>query len=110
MSTQINTYAMVGAILPYDGELYDKLEPYMDDAFEGVQHHDGLCVLYDGMNGEYIAVGKVVAKSANHEGFVAPVRLPAPTPDEIWLLRIEIGKLFPGVSFCVEPLVITHYR
>jgi hypothetical protein len=112
MSVQANTYAMIGAILPFadNFDLVKRLEPYMDSGFKGIHHHNGLCVLFDGMNGDYIAVGRVVAKSANNEGFVAPVRLPAPTADEIVQLRREILQLFPGADFCVEPLVITHYR
>jgi hypothetical protein len=78
MSTQLNTYVLVGVKLPYDhfsgDDLdtdadYEKLEPYMDSAFKGIEHHNGLCVLFDGMNGKYIAAGRVLAKTDESDGF-----------------------------------------
>ena len=110
MSVQANTYAMIGAILPYRNDLYDSLEPYMDSAFKGIHHHEGLCVLYDGMNGEYIAVGRVIAKSGNHEGFVAPVRFPDLEEFEAFEIESGIRALFPDEAVHVEPFVLTHYR
>ena len=44
MSVQMNTYCFIGALLPYapfrGSDIYEKLEPYFDSAFEGIKHHD----------------------------------------------------------------------
>jgi len=75
MSVQANTYVMRGALVPYSEMKgrYDELAPYMDSAFKGIHHKDGVCVLYDGMNGKYVAVGRVLAKTKNHQGLDEPV-------------------------------------
>lgn len=117
MSVQCNTYVMIGALFPYS-ELfenqYDRLEPYTDSAFKGIHHHNGLCVLPDGMNGEYVAIGKVLAKSENYQGFNAPVLIEfgrAQIAEVGRLLTKEFGDLLGKLELCpVQPLVISHYR
>lgn len=115
MSVHLNTYVMLGALLPYaafksDG-WHDRLEPYMDNAFNDLQHYDGLCVLWDGMNGKYVAIGKVLAKSDNHQGFAEPIVLNGLAPAEVTELYDKIKAIIPpGLSFKVQRLVISHYR
>jgi hypothetical protein len=72
MSVQSNTYVMVGVKLEYghfseeqEGEL---LEPYKDSAYKGIHHHNGLCVLSDGMGGRYIFAGRILAKTIDDDG------------------------------------------
>lgn len=77
MSVQCNTYVMQGVLFMHDDmesvkPLCKKFEPYEDSAFEGIKHHEGLCVLYDGMNGKYVAIGRVLAKTENDQGFDEP--------------------------------------
>lgn len=77
MSTQINQYLMWGISLPYkwhqewekqnekpDG-FYEEFEDFMDDsAFSAdIQHKDGIFCLFDGCNGSFIIIGRVLAKS-----------------------------------------------
>lgn len=119
MSVQANTYIMRGALFSYDavksqlGDDYDaKLEPYMDSAFKGVQHRDGLCVLCDGMNGKYVAIGQVIAKTENHQGFDEVYGFAdgsfGPNKDLVLKDRIEI---LTGINDAkIEWLVLTHYR
>ena len=117
MSMQHNIYVMIGTTFPYDtfkdDVKYSQLEPFMDSAFDDVHHHEGLCILFDGMNGEYVAVGKVLAKSANHEGLVAPLVVRA-TPAEISEVKDNIQRSIGGITllpdFEVAPLVIRHCR
>jgi hypothetical protein len=78
MSVQLNTYVMYGVLLPFRRELSDEqndlLEGYTDSAFTpDFNPKDGLTALDDGMNGEYLAIGKVIAKTDDHEGFSKPV-------------------------------------
>jgi hypothetical protein len=125
MSVQFNTYALWGVLLPYKGDLYDAAEPYRDDAFDQeVNPKDNVTVLFDGMDGNYIAVGHVLAKSPNHEGFSKPITLPrAPSvdrPEEM----VAYGEWRKGIVNVLAALdidldaegydlgwhVITHYR
>lgn len=113
MSTQTNTYAIIGAMLPYDlvgGDNYDKFEPYFDNAFEGIHHHDGLCILGDGMNGEYAVVGKVLAKS-DENGLLERPAVFDPIPnDEIQGLKEKIEALFPNQPIEIRAIALTHWR
>lgn len=116
MSVQLNTYVMYGVLLPFKRNLTDDqndiLEKYQDSAFKPeFNPKDGLTVLDDGMNGRYIAIGHVVAKSANYEGLNAPVILSS-TPDyDSEALHSIITVLgFDPVQCNAGWLVISHYR
>lgn len=118
MSVQCNTYVLRGAVLPYslfkaeagdDDDVHDRLEPYMDNAFEGIHHHEGLCVLFDGMSSKYVAIGYVRAKTKNHAGFEEPVAIPPPDAMGDALLKAAIEKL-AGSAVVIGDHVISHYR
>ena len=82
MSAQMNQYIIIGTKLGFDefnehmknrygvdqfGEWpREAIEPYEDSAFEGVHHHKGLCVLYDGRDGMFVVIGHVMLKSENN--------------------------------------------
>ncbi|WP_434681315.1 hypothetical protein J3P77_09475 [Pseudomonas sp. R1-18] len=119
MSVQSNTYLLVGVMLPYDhfddvhDDPYEVLEPYTDSAYKGIEHHNGLCVLYDGMGGSHIAIGRVLAKSDDQNGnygFNAPIdATTAMTPE----LQAEVAKLVQQqFNFApdVRAWILTHYR
>lgn len=115
MSVQANTYIMRGAIFAYkDVEAratYERLEPYMDDAFKGAHHNDGICVLFDGMNGNYVVAGEVYTKSRNHEGLQQVFTLPDSSldPDKDRALQGKIEALI-GLPAHINWVVLTHYR
>ena len=111
MSVQCNTYILRGALLPYADfkDRYDDLEPYMDSAFKGVHHHNGLCVIYDGMNGKYVAIGRVLAKTENHQGFDAPFTVSPATDHEDDMLRALVGSLARR-EVEIGTHIISHYR
>ena len=111
MSTQVNTYVLYGVLLPYVMDSDDRTEPYEDNPFhEETNPKDGITVLADGMNGEYLAIGHVIAKTRDGEGFAAPVALAQPTVnwEVIWDLVEALGvdrtTINPGW------FVISHYR
>lgn len=112
MSTQVNTYAIIGCFVPYDdvSTRYDELEPYMDSAYEGIQHHDDLCILFDGMSGKYAIVGRVLAKTENHQGLEAPVTFPILDNEERSRLLVKIKDLFPDKPAELRHIVVSHYR
>src|SRR5690606_21928000 len=113
MSVQMNTYVMWGVLLPFK-EFADRedFEPYMDSAFKGIHHHDGLCVLADGMDGKYMAIGHVLHKTSNHDGFNKPIQLHGQPVLEFDVYeRVEklIGRQLTG-NEGPSWLVLTHYR
>lgn len=116
MSVQLNTYVMHGVLLPFKDDLEDEqddiLDDYRDSAFKSeVNPKDGLTVLDDGMDGKYIAIGHVVAKSANYEGLNSPVRLVrAPKYDGEALRNLITALGFDHTKFSAGWLVISHYR
>lgn len=113
MSTQTNTYGIIGVKLPYDaiGEDEDeRFEPYMDSAFKGIQHHDGVCILKDGMNGEYIIAGWVIAKSDEYGHLPEPVAFPLLSRKEKKALEGKLAALFPQHPIVLQEIVLTHYR
>jgi hypothetical protein len=64
VSVDCKHYVLLGADIGYknDDETYDKLEPYMD------RKSNKLDCIYDGMNGEYILVGKILCDGDGCDG------------------------------------------
>jgi hypothetical protein len=115
MSVQQNTYVMWGVLLPYpdddDDEAYDRAEPYLDSAYDDKVNPKGnVTILFDGMNGKYVAVGHVVQKSRVYEGLGKPVEMSAPKRG--WKADIAAALADAGLTSDKRPgwLTITHYR
>lgn len=128
MSVQTNQYVMVGVQLPFrtkfaqkpediseedwnqeDAE-YELLDPYMDSAFKGIHHYNGLCVISDGMNGEYTMIGRVLEKSEVGQFLDGVFCL----SDEQKLI-VDITKELIEAQFGIEDpdvkiMFFTHYR
>ena len=43
----------------------DVEEKHMDTSADGINNHNGICIVSDGMNSEYVYVGYVLAKSGD---------------------------------------------
>ena len=74
MSIQRNRYIIIGCKYNYKefNEKYNDYEkyvsPYLDSSFdEKIIEHNGLSMIYDGMNGEYVYIGKIIKKTGEHE-------------------------------------------
>lgn len=80
MSVQVNQYLGYGYLIPYDDgiELLEKrhsedkieelIDSYNDSAYnKDIVEINGISVLFDGMNGKFIFIGKVFKKSSNYE-------------------------------------------
>lgn len=116
MSVQSNTYIMVGAKLPFDQFTEDQyeelLEPYRDSAYKGIQHHNNLCVVADGMGGRYVFIGRVLAKTDDQNGnygFDKPIDATAAMTPE---LQAEVATLIQqqfGLAPDVRLWIFTHY-
>lgn len=115
MSTQVNSYVMYGVVLPYElckGH-YVMLDPYMDSPFKPeVNPKDGLTVLFDGLNGKYVAIGHVVAKTENHQHFDAPIKLPVPYPKDTALtIKSLVGSMgIDPEAHLLRWVILSHYR
>ena len=77
MSVSVNTYVILGYKFEIDDLPYEECEPYLDSCHEGIKHHKGLFVLYDGMNGGYSIIGRVLAKTQNNMYFEDPFTVEA---------------------------------
>jgi hypothetical protein len=112
MSVQVNTYVLVGAKFDYDDLDYDSYSEYEDSAFEGIKHRNNLCVLSDGMNGEYIFIGHIKAKTENHEHFENPVDCSVSETEKHWIYE-NISANFKEISLNIEDIktwVVSYYR
>jgi hypothetical protein len=109
MSVKLNTYICIGCMFDYKEwkkELEDKMEsevqykrefmafdimePYFDSAYEGIHHKDDLCILSDGMNGEFVFVGRVFHKTECYQHFGEPV-----DATKIWKENKHLRKEIP---------------
>jgi hypothetical protein len=114
MDVRSNTYVIVGVKLDYDH--FDEeqeeslLEPYKDSAYRGIEHHNGLCVISDGMSGDYIIAGRVLAKTVDDEGRGFDMTECDTSPELVaevaGLLTEHLGIENPEV----QVLAFTHYR
>lgn len=123
MSVQVNQFLMWGLRMPYDwhkqwekdkdADFCETFESFMDDsAFEPtVKHKDGIFCLFDGKNGKYIFIGRVLAKSKDREliGDEGPIELNPPTEIEKEFIRNAVVKNF-GIYGDFRLWLITHYR
>lgn len=115
MSTSTQQYIIQGVRIPYKNDTYELYEDYIDDLrTDLITHHNGLRVLYDGRNGEYIVIGRIIAKSARYETIDGPFRIPDIDVTQAEMVAALINSNFPGHD--IDPLVdistwfVTHYR
>lgn len=121
MSVQINQYLMYGISVPYpkDEDFYDNHEQFhgMNSAFNSdiPAGPDGIFCLMDGMNGNYMVIGKVLAKSDNYERIADDKPLRIDTLTEVQKLEVvsAIQKHFDNnmqSPVIADYYFITHYR
>jgi hypothetical protein len=123
MSVSNNTYVIVGKRLGHK-EFQEILqsreidpEPYEDELSGDIKHHNGLCLLNDGFNGQYAIIGRVLAKSCQDEGLQTPYVIDfynlftsddCITRQVIDALREQFGIDLAWDEF--EVITLTHYR
>lgn len=124
MSTQINQYLIWGIRLPYkwheewervnekpDG-FYEHFEEFMDDsAFDSkIVHKDGIFMIFDGCNGKFIFIGRVIAKS--RDGYMIgdpPIDMGPLTEIEQELIRNSVQRNF-NVTGDFKQWLVVQYR
>lgn len=124
MSVQTNQYLFFGVKKDFNWskeweketgkDFYETFEDFMDDsAFKkDIHHKDGIFCLYDGMNGKYIIIGRVLAKGCDDEPCIAdnePMCFTEPTPLEKEFISNSIERNF-GIKEELKHWLITHYR
>lgn len=110
MSVNFNQYLLVGVVLPFTYFPDDDAEAYFDSPYRGIAHHQGLCILSDGMGGKYTVIGRVLQKSPVNEPLGAGI-LAMPEVDEA--LRAEVAQALEaqfGIKDSPSLLFLTHYR
>ena len=121
MSTQVNTYVLYGVLLqlkdcPLDElGLYNVLKPYTDSAFDPATNPaNGITALCDGLNGDYLAIGHVIAKTDCDTHLNDPVSIPAYAL-EIWSWAAAVADHAKELGYDLSKLqpswiVVSHYR
>lgn len=117
MSVQINQYIMIGVRIPFPGkhdDFYEKYESFMEDsAFNSnISHKEGIFCLFDGMNGKYVIIGRVMAKSSDGEYLAdgEPIELPLTLTElEQELISESINRNF-GIDEPLKTFFVTKYR
>ena len=124
MSVQVNQYLIIGVKKDFNWskeweketgkDFYDTFEGFMDDsAFKKeINHKDGIFCLYDGMNGKYIIIGRVLAKGCDDYPFIAdgePMCFTQLSVLETELIENSIQRNF-GIKEDLRHWLITHYR
>lgn len=122
MSVQVNTYVIVGFKFDYDEfkELFDNEEEldkfhdeFRDSAFEGIKNKNGLTLISDSMSGEYAILGRVIAKTANHEHFQKPIELSDLSKIKEMtasLISLALRGKVEASNDDLEAYVVSHYR
>lgn len=125
MSVQTNQYLIYGIKKDWDWvkqwekdndkEFYDTYEDFCDDsAFKKtVNHKDGIFCLFDGMNCQYIIIGRVIEKGSDDEPFVAnnkPISFDEPDEDLKFDVMESIQRNFGITDEETKYWLVTNYR
>ena len=123
MSVNSNTYVVFGIKLDYD-ELYDKIEnsnkedlweelldKYRESAFGPAK--EDFSIIPDGMDGEYVVIGKVLDKTEVYESFPGFANLTISDAEKIEVMS-KIMNLMEELEVVIlhdfpKLLVFTHY-
>ena len=87
MSEDRTDYVFYGFDAGYDNLDYDEWEGLIES--QGNEHFD---LIYDGMNGDFAFVGKIIARSDEYEGFA---RQKIDNPAGVGDIVREVKRVFP---------------
>jgi hypothetical protein len=109
VSVSNRSYVLYGVMVPYESVEYEQIENYLPG--EPKAKESGVAVIYDGMSGNYVAVGAVIAEADEYELFAEPV-LYGPNPDITHLAAVsgvlkELGITEHGPFTFIT---LTHFR
>ena len=79
MGTELMNYAILGVKLPYpemaddNEDAQEKCEEYFDSAYNtDIEGKNGINVIFDGMNGQYVFAGQILEKWNESSGGLEP--------------------------------------
>lgn len=81
----------------YNPENNDDLEDSFHEEYKGRTPHKKLNVIYDGMNEEYVVIGKVIIRAESHDGDGMPLTRLVLDMDEEVLVAQSLSENF-GIS------------
>lgn len=115
MSVSTNQYLILGVKLPYERETsYEDFEPYIDNGYKpDIIHKNGLACIYDGMNGNYIMLGRIIEKSPRDEQIDGPYCMEAVDPERAEFISGLINLSFPKIVVSAQDIklwIVTHYH
>lgn len=124
MSIQTNQYFMYGITVPYEWhkqweektgkDFHETFEEFMDDnSFTTqVNHKEGIFCLFDGRDGRYIIIGRVLEKTSDHDPFLASGKpLQVPELDELERMMIETNvERYFDLTGDFHYYFVTHYN
>ena len=124
MSTQTNQYFMYGKLVPYNwhkeweketGKNFHKtFDKFMEDnAYDTItKHKDGIFCLFDGRDGRYIIIGRVLQKTDDDQPFLGsdePLQVPKMEEHEKIIIEDSVFRHF-GLEDDFHHYFVTHYR
>lgn len=122
MSVQENHYVMIGHKFEYDAfykqmedihglsidDFWDQFEESChDSAFQGIHHNQNVCIISDGMDGEYVYVGYVLQKSKNYGNLTDYINPVTKSPEQVSRYINDYLKI-PDLECQLH--AFTHYR
>ena len=111
MSINYNQYIIAGVKLPYtDDEFYEKYESFQDNGYDN-KIKNGLTMLHDGLSGEYIVIGEILAKAPIGEPFEDSVMeiYPLTEVHKIYI-QGQLKKCFNIEGHAIKILIVTHWH
>lgn len=115
MGVDFNQYLIVGIKLPNHNELsYEMVEEYLDNGYKkDVIHKNGLSCIYDGMNGKYTVIGRIVYKSDIDQPLEGAFCLGNVDKVQAELIASLISLSFPSIKVVPDDIkqwFVTHYH
>lgn len=112
MSTNYNQYIILGIKVPFDSFTYEQLEDYGDNGYkEETGQNEGITAIFDGMNGKYIIIGKVLYKSEINEPLEGIIDLNVQDDFEEARIAVKLNLLFKiNYSNDVKLWLVTHWH
>lgn len=95
-------------------DFYNTFEDFMEDnAYDNIiRHTDGIFCLFDGRDGRYIIIGRVLAKTSDDFPFLGsdePLMVPDMEDDEKMIIEDSVFTYF-GLEGDFHFYFVTHYR
>lgn len=115
MSVAINQYLILGVKLPYDKSVpYETFEDYIDNGYKpDIIHKNGLACVYDGMDGKYIMLGRILEKSPVGYTIDGPYCWEPVKEERAEMIAGLINLSFPHLNVIpsdISTWFVTHYH